>query len=75
MVLLLMAACAGDHDCISCPPSGTDQLERAGHTAVVWDQWMWVYGGYQFPRDSSNMSLDGSAVDESVTAAQLIRCV
>ena len=33
----------------------TDQLQRAGHSAVVQDEVMWVFGGYTFPAGSSEM--------------------
>ena len=53
-----------------CCTLGIVDRERAGHSAVVWDQWMWVYGGYQFPTVSSS-SQDGSGDDN--TAPQMIR--
>ena len=36
------------------------RLQRAGHSAVVWGGFMWVFGGYTFPlgKNSSEMDLE-----------------
>ena len=39
---------------------GVDSLQRAGHSAVLWDGLMWVYGGYTFPVGSKEMKLESS---------------
>lgn len=37
-----------------------ERLQRAGHSAVVWGDYMWVFGGYTFPlgKNSSEMDLE-----------------
>ena len=37
-----------------------ERLNRAGHSAVVWGDFMWVFGGYTFPlgKNSSEMDLE-----------------
>lgn len=55
--------------------SGVDLsvLRRAGHSAVVWGNYMWVYGGYQF--NVNEMEHIGSGSGLWVESNQLIRSV
>ena len=55
--------------------SGVDfsVLRRAGHSAVVWGNYMWVYGGYQF--NVNEMEQSGSGSGLWVESNQLIRSV
>lgn len=55
--------------------SGVDfsVLRRAGHSAVVWGNYMWVYGGYQF--NVNEMEHSGSGSGLWVESNQLIRSV
>ena len=34
------------------------RLQRAGHSAVVWGDYMWVFGGYMFPLGKNSSELD-----------------
>ena len=71
-VLGLMASIVRD----ALSPSSDDALlsglARAGHSAVVWEDTMIVYGGYRFPLEDEGEDPEGSGSDEA-DAPQLLR--
>ena len=38
-------------------------INRAGHTAIVWNSWLWVYGGYHYSKEDTDIESSGSGTD------------